>query len=52
MEEEENISGRQHCKEGGFLVYLETVQLFTATVKLTFDCLAVAGTTVSTRHVL
>lgn len=28
---EENIPGRQHCKEAEFLVYLETVQLFTTT---------------------
>lgn len=29
---EENIPGRQNCKEGEFLVYLETIQLFTATI--------------------
>lgn len=32
MKEEENVTGRRHRKEGEFLVYLETVQLFTATV--------------------
>lgn len=38
--------------EGEFLVYLETVQLFTATVTANIGLLAVAGTAVTTIHVL
>lgn len=32
MEDKENIPGRQHRKEGEFLLYLEVVQLLTATI--------------------